>query len=225
MTLLTLSLLAVVVVPLSLWAVRRCFGPDAARISLVGMLLLVPLSAFAGESPPAPDLKTALTEGLIKYVIPVGLTALTGVLVAAFAALRTYLLSLASRHDATANAIASAHAGAQVADTVAAIVQYVETNVRPAYARVAADGKLTPEEAEDLRAEALRLLKEALGQQGPELAEQLLGIAKPMFDAWLAALLEKAASKLPPSVKLPGGEVPVPTEKPVLSAIPSPNPS
>jgi hypothetical protein len=81
---------------------------------------------------------------------------------------------------------------------VQAVVSHAEVALRPTMARVLADGKLTPEEAKELKAEVLRLVKEALGDQLDELV-RTLKLSGSTVDVFLSGLIEQAHATLRPT--------------------------
>lgn len=86
------------------------------------------------------------------------------------------------------------------------VVAHVEVHMRPQFRAAFADGKLTAEERTKLKAEALRLMKEGLGDHGMNALRGALGIFGPSVEVFLSGLIERAlgvqrrAGTLPPPV-------------------------
>jgi hypothetical protein len=106
-------------------------------------------------------------------------------------------------------------------ETVQSIVAHIEVTLRPTLQGVLADGKVTAVEASHLKAEALRIAKEAFGDKGLAQIGRYFGPA----EVFLSGLIERAlglqrkAGTLPPPPSslagVPSGVVPiVPQGKP-----------
>src|SRR5687767_635196 len=83
--------------------------------------------------------------------------------------------------------------------SVQAVVAHVEGKLRPMMVRVLADGRVSEAERKALQAEALKLVKEALGDQVDELAGALKLRTPVAVDLVLSGLIERAHLLLPGS--------------------------
>jgi len=93
----------------------------------------------------------------------------------------------------------------QVAEVVQSVVAHVEISMRPLVQKALEDGKLTPEEATELKKHALDLVKDSLGTEGLEALKRALGLTGDGAVAtYLSGLVERAlglqraAGTLPP---------------------------
>jgi hypothetical protein len=132
------------------------------------------------------DLKQAAITAVV-LALPAILTALTALLVAALRAAQKKL-----------EAEAGASKLAQVADRATmlaeTIVRELEATLRPQLAKDAEDGQLTDEEAQQLKAEAMKQLRASLGEHGLAELEATLKLAGGSIGNFLAGLIEKVVS-------------------------------
>lgn len=91
------------------------------------------------------------------------------------------------------------------------LVAHVERELRPKVAKALEDGKLTPEEADELKKQAIALFKEQAGSQLGEL-QKLLGLSESGIGTFISGLLEKAVSSFKTTPGAP--TIAVPTSKP-----------
>lgn len=82
------------------------------------------------------------------------------------------------------------------------VVAHVEKELRPKVQKALEDGKLTPEEGAQLKAEALRLFKEAAGKNLLDL-QKLLGLTEGAVGTFISGLLERAVSSIKPAPTAP----------------------
>lgn len=78
------------------------------------------------------------------------------------------------------------------------VVAHVEKELRPKIQKALEDGKLTPEEGQALKNEALRLFKEAGGKSLLDL-QKLLGLTEGAVGTFVSGLLERAVSAMKPA--------------------------
>jgi hypothetical protein len=143
-------------------------------------------------------------------VLMAAYTAVAAVLAAAGGALAVWLSRKAQTHAVFA-AIAKAW------EVTTSVVAYVEVSIRPTVKKSFADGKLTPEEAKELRDQALELVKAGLGAATITQLEKHLG-GQNSLTVFLRGLIERAlgtqraAGTLPPPPPLntPAGGGPPP---------------
>lgn len=103
------------------------------------------------------------------------------------------------------------------------VVAHVEKEIRPKVQKALEDGKLTPEEGVHLKAEALRLFREAGGKSLADL-QALLGLNEGAVGTFVSGLLERALAASKPA---PQGGVAVPApamlrSSTVMDAAPTP---
>ncbi len=91
-----------------------------------------------------------------------------------------------------------------------ACVAHLNAGLKAQFELAAADGRITKEEAETLKADGLRLLKEFLGQQGLTSVAGVLGIGAGLVDTYLSGMIEKSVEKANVAA----------TVKPTLSQVP-----
>jgi hypothetical protein len=105
------------------------------------------------------------------------------------------------------------HVLGQVAEIVQSVVAHVEVSMRPLVVKALEDGKLSKEEAAELKKHALDLVKDSLGTQGLEALKRALGLSgEGAVMTYLSGLVERAlgiqraAGTLPPPA--PGAVAP-----------------
>jgi len=80
----------------------------------------------------------------------------------------------------------------RVFEIAKSVVVHVEREIRPKVVSAMEDGKLTKEEADELKREAVRLLKEALGQRGLKDLGSVLKMAAGPMEIYLSGVIERA---------------------------------
>lgn len=161
------------------------------------------------------DMKSALLDAFVQYVLPPLAVAVGGLLVAALGALTVYLREKGKTSKA-------AWVGATFAELAHAVAAHLEVEMRPKVAKALEDGRLSPEEGAVLKSEAMRLLREKAPPELLSAAKQLFG---PLLETWLSGLLERANAALPPlgaSPAAPSSALPTPPARPSALA-PSPS--
>jgi len=78
-------------------------------------------------------------------------------------------------------------------------VAHVEADLRPKIAKALADGKLTPEEATELKLAAIAIFKQQAGSQLQDI-QKLLGLNDSAIGTFISGLIERAVA----SIKKPG---------------------
>lgn len=142
--------------------------------------MLSPMFAqiVAEAAPKAPS----FLELVLQYVVAPGLAILGPLLIAALSKLISYLGAKATESK-TANV---AFVFAELANS---IVVDLEKNVRPQIQRALADGKLSPDEGAELKAAAMKTLKEKAPAGLLMSAQKAFG---PILETWLGGLVERA---------------------------------
>lgn len=115
-----------------------------------------------------------------------GLVSLVGVALTAAMAFLTNLLAQKAKASKVAAFAFTVWEKAQ------SVVAYVDVHIRPTVDKDLADGALTAEEKAELKAEAMKLLKEALGEAGLTKLSSLLGLFGGAADVFLSGLIERA---------------------------------
>lgn len=159
-------------------------------------LLLVPLVSLA-EVVAAQPVAPTWQESLLSLLA----AALSAGVVWALRALTAWLSSQTDRNRLLGALSRATH----LAELV---VVDLERTVRPKLAAALADGKLTPEEAEKLRAEAIERVKDTLGTHGMEELRAALGIVD--LDAYLGSLVETVVGRLKHQAAPPAPAAPSP---------------
>jgi hypothetical protein len=139
------------------------------------------------------ETKSMLIELFIKHVLPIALTGLVGVIVWAVKA-------LAAKLTAEGKATKLQNAESRLALFAAAAVADVEATLRPLVAKASEDGKLTPEEAAELKKAAMDRVKAMLADKGAAEVQAILGIFAPQLEVIISGFIERAVGRLPPSV-------------------------
>lgn len=85
---------------------------------------------------------------------------------------------------------------AKVAELAKGAVDHVERGTKAALLEATADGKLTAAERKQLQGEAVRLLKEWLGEHGLKEASKLLGLSGSALESWLVGVVETKVETL-----------------------------
>lgn len=158
------------------------------RFFVLLLLSLVALPALAAEVVVVPEAPTSspLLEFVLKYVAPPLLTAI--------GALLAWLLGLAVSFLKTKTESSKlAYVGLFLTEAARNVVAEVEATLVPAAKAALEDGKLTKEEGEKIKAQALELLKTKLP---PALLLQAKGSFGPLLDTILGGLLERANAEL-----------------------------
>lgn len=108
----------------------------------------------------------------------------------------------------------------RVWELVSSTVAHVEVHSRPMVAKALADGRLTAQEAAELKGKALELVKQGLGEAGLEQLEKIMGTSA--VGTYLSGLIERAlglqraAKTLPP----PQPTSSLPTAEQVIAGLP-----
>lgn len=136
------------------------------------------------------DAPKSLLELALQYVVAPAIPLIGAGLLTVLAKLSAYLGEKGKESRA-------ARAGAVFADLVRSTVAHAETELRPKIQLALADGRLTPEEAAELRTAALEMVKGHAPADLKKAAEESFGALG--LDLWLKGLVERAAAELPPS--------------------------
>lgn len=166
----------------------------AATLLFVAFALSFPFLALAQEAAPAPPDEVISVRG---YVLT-GIASLAGLAFTGLMAAGALAVSQKSKDGAAWALVNRLYNAAQTA------AAHVEAEMRPAIQRALADGKLTPEEAAELKARGLEVLKLVAGE-ALENAPKTLGIPAEAMPAFLSGLLERGVKALkvkPSSVRV-----------------------
>lgn len=144
---------------------------------------ILPALPVALDNASAPSIQ----ELVLKYAV-VPLIGLVGPLLAAGLAKLTLFLHAKEKESKAALIFGT------LGETALAVVNDLETTLRPRIQQALADGKLSPEECAQLKAAALDIIKREAPGKLLEDARNLFG---PLLDSWLGGLIDKAASALP----------------------------
>lgn len=150
---------------------------------------LLPLGALAQDASVAPP-KSLGEFALSLLPLALGLLS-TGMTALVFPALRSWLMAKAQTNKL-------ANAALKIEHLAEAAHAHISAGMQAKLAAVAADGKITPEEAAECRAEALRLLKEFLGAEGLDSITGVLGVGAGIVDDYLHGALAKAGASAGP---------------------------
>ena len=133
--------------------------------------------------------KPTLMELVLQYVVAPGLAVIGPLLVAGLAKLVQFLSAKSKESKA-------AYVANVFAELARSLVAEIEHSLRPQIQTALSDGRLTKEEGDKLKAEALRILKEKAPAGLLAAAKDVIG---PMLDTWLGGLIERANDALPPA--------------------------
>lgn len=165
-------------------AKRALKGAGAAAV----MVLLFPVQALAQDAAPATT-GSAIGELFVKLLPE--LLGLVGLAMTAFVlpAARAWLL--AKSKDS-----ALARAAVELESKLTAAVAEVNARLKPSIAKASADGKITAEEAAELRREGLAIAKELLGPVGVAAVKAAFGLgSEAAFERFLGGHLEAAVER------------------------------
>jgi len=164
-------------------------------------------SAHAQDVALGPVAPVTTASGFLQAILPALLTALAGVVTAVIA-----LLGRALHGWLTEKSKTSALAGAAVKlDAIAeAVVAHVNAGMRAKLEELSKDGEISADDAKALKAEGMRLLKEALGEEGLTSVAGALGIGASVVDTFLSGVLEKKVEAAKPAAA-PAPAAPSPT--------------
>lgn len=130
--------------------------------------------------------KTAVTpapfELVLQYVVAPGIAILGPLVVAALTRLVQYL-------GAKAQQSKMANVAFVFAELANSVVVELEKTLRPQIQKALADGRLSAEEGAELKAAALKILKEKAPAGLLQSAHKAFG---PIFETWLGGLVERA---------------------------------
>lgn len=145
------------------------------------------------------DIKSALLEAFVQYLLPVLCTGLAGLVSWAFLALRR-------KWEADGKVSRLEAVGIKLTTLASSVVHELEVTIRADLKAAAADGKLTKEEMATIKQHALDKLKQMLGQDGLKEAAEVLGLAGGgLVDHLLSGLVEKAVATVPSKPSLANG--------------------
>jgi len=186
-------------------------------LRFVPLLVLLALPALAQDVPPAPVVDQMPTSvlGWVFY----GLVALGGLAItAAFGAVGLYFARKAQ--DGAAWSLAN-----RLWVAMQNAVTHAEAEIRPDLQKALADGKLTPEEAAQLKTRALQIFKQIAGDL-LEQAPKVLGFDPTGLPSFLSGLLERAVVVMKGGKgvstqigKAPPAKVPVPSAKEAAAVV------
>ena len=126
-----------------------------------------------------------LSDILVRYALPLALTALLAATGWAAVRLSAYLNSKTHSTKAFAFLDKLSHFGAIA-------VQDILQNEKPIIDQIAATGKITPADFKTLSAKALERLKIVLGKDGISTLEQALGVFAPGVEQYLSGVATKS---------------------------------
>jgi hypothetical protein len=136
------------------------------------------------------SLQDALVSGMVVHVLPVLFAGLAALLGWVFVALQKKFAAQTGQTMMTV-------VGAKVAHFAELVVHDLEATLRTQIADASKDGTLTRAEAQKLRDEAVRRVKELLGQEGLVDLQGALGLGVGTTERYIQGEVEKAVSDLP----------------------------
>lgn len=159
----------------------------AATVVLTFLLLFFACTANAQEVLPVTQ-NPISAAGFLQAILPALLTALATVVTGVIA-----ILGKALHSWLTEKAKTSALAGVALrVDTIGeSVVAHVNAGMKAKLEELSADGELSKDDVVALKAEGLKLFKEALGEQGLTSITGALGIGAGLVDTFLSGVLEK----------------------------------
>lgn len=175
--------------------------------------LLVAPVALAQAAEPVPD-AGGMTSTLLSFgitLLPYVLAGLAGVLVWALATWRSKL-------GAQAGESRLAQWGARLLLVAEGIVRDLEVTMKPELKAAAADGVLSPAELKRLKDEALKRLKESLGEHGMAELREVLQVSAGSLGLFLSGIIEKALDSMKVTKAMAKGGVHNVTVLPTVSA-------
>lgn len=151
------------------------------KLTLLGAFLACSAAFAEGEAPSS-------VSGFLISLIPQAL-GLLGLLMTAlvFPALRSWLTQKAETSKL-------ANVALKVEHLAEAAEAHVRAGLKLKLEALTADGDLSAADRAELKAEALRLLKEFLGKNGLDSITGVLGLGAGLVDSYLSGILEKKAA-------------------------------
>lgn len=168
---------------------------------VLALSIFLPALALAQDTVPLPAPEPTVVGQLLSWLAVIALGAVTMLM-----SLVGVLLSKKAKDSRIFGAINSLWVLAQT------VVAHVEADLRPKIAKALADGKLTPEEATELKLAAIAIFKQQAGTQLQEI-QKLLGLNDSAIGTFISGLIERAVA----SIKKPG-----PVAAPTPAAPPNP---
>lgn len=154
------------------------------RVAALAALLLAPVAlAQSIEVPTSDGLSTLLSIGIT--LLPFVLAGLVGVLVWALGAWRKKL-------QVQAGESRLAQVGARLLLVAEGIVRDLEVTLKPKLKEASADGVLSREELASIKAEALKQLRDSLGEHGMAELRAVLQVTAGGLGPFLSGIIEKA---------------------------------
>lgn len=147
------------------------------------MIHLILAAAFGSLLADAAAVSPSALELVLKYVVTPAIPLLIAGVLAA-------LGKLTQKLHAEGKASKAALVGATFAELASSAVAHLDAEMRPRLQAALADGKITAEEGAELKAEAMRILKEHAPADLKKAAEGMFGAAG--LDIWLSGLVERA---------------------------------
>lgn len=167
-------------------------------LNLVALALVVVFAAppaFALDVLPSPvteppvDVRGTLYRWFLTDALPVILTGLSAVLAFVMTWFGLWLRGKAKDSKL-------ARVGERVWIVAQAVVHHVDAVVKPQIAKAAADGRITAEEARDIKLKAAAALRESLGDAGMAEVRKVLKLDSPGgLEVFLSGVLERALQK------------------------------
>ncbi|WP_426747236.1 hypothetical protein VZQ01_06745 [Myxococcus faecalis] len=155
----------------------------------VGTAQSVPVLAAVGTAPPTtPSLSSILASAAVE-VVPVVFAAIAALAVA-------WLSGLKGKLQAEAEESRLAAFGARAAQLAESVVRDMEVTLKAELVAASADGQLTKEELQRIKAKALEQLKASLGAHGLAALQQVLGLTGSAVGTYLSGLIEAALDKV-----------------------------
>jgi len=166
-----------------------------AAVAAAFTLSVGPVLAQGTAAPAAPasaGLWAVFGEVLIRNVLPPVAGAI-GLLLVALLSLATAKLKTSADKDREQNKrLTFAIAGEKALHFATVIVSDLQATMRSELEKVAADGKITKEEASELKRIALDRLVKVIGEEGKKELVEVLGIAGSSLEVYLSGLIEQA---------------------------------
>lgn len=180
-----------------------------SRLVALAALLLSPLALAQAAEPTADGNSALLSFGIT--LLPYVLAGLVGVLAWALASWRKKLLSQSGESRL-------AQVGARLLLVAEGIVRDLEVTLKPELKAATADGVLTPTELARLKNEALKRLKESLGEHGMAELRDVLQVSAGSLGVFLSGIIEKALDMMKVTQTAAKGGVHNVTVLPTVSA-------
>lgn len=140
------------------------------------------------------EVKSALTEAFVKYILPVLATAIAALITALLGMLTMKLKGDAMKAKAEGKNTVWLDLASRASHLTQLVVTDIQNTLRPMLLTAGKDGKISKEEGEEMRAEAIKRVKAMLGEHGMKELGGFVGDLN--VDQYIGSLVESALGEV-----------------------------